>query len=491
MGLVRYDAAIIGAGGEGLAAAIVLAKAGLSALVVDRAAAPGGRLVTRSFHPGFSAGPYGDDVAEIPPALFHELGLAAAGLAMAPAPASLALWPGRRHVIGRDAGDGAAALLHEAAARRAAILARAAQDAATPPPRFTVFAGKRAAPWPAEDWATERLASLAAARIASADGAAHLMALALAGRAGDPFLAGSALHLLAAPAGFASPGGPGGLAAALEARARRAGAELRCGVEAIEIRRERRGATLVLADGSEIAAAAILSTLDFKQTFLSLFAWSSLPPALGARIGQYRMDGGAARLLLALDAPPDLPPFALRSPLHVMPDPQRLAAAHSACRAGLIPDHPPAVARFVSASDPGLAPAGKAVLAVTLGAIPHRLFDGGWTRDKRDLLKARALRDLEAVLPGLSPRVLASQLLVPPDMEAALGITAGDLMGGEIAADQMLGQRPWLDCAAPRTPLAGLYLAGGSTAAGLAASLASGAEAARAIIADKRAGRLP
>ncbi len=128
---MRYDAAIIGAGGEGLAAAIILAGAGLSTLIVERAAMPGGRLVTRPFHPGFSAGPYCDDIAEIPPALFHELGLAAAGLAMAPAPASLALWPDRRHVIGRDAGDGAAALLNEAAARRTAVLARAAREAAT------------------------------------------------------------------------------------------------------------------------------------------------------------------------------------------------------------------------------------------------------------------------------------------------------------------------------------------------------------------------
>ena len=54
----------------------------------------------------------------------------------------------------------------------------------------------------------------------------------------------------------------------------------------------------------------------------------------------------------------------------------------------------------------------------------------------------------------------------------------------------MLGLRPWLDRAAPRTPIAGLYLAGPSTAAGALASCASGVFAARALIADLAAGRL-
>jgi phytoene dehydrogenase-like protein len=258
----------------------------------------------------------------------------------------------------------------------------------------------------------------------------------------------------------------------------------------MEIRRDKTGLSLILADGETIAASAILSTLDLKRTFLGLFPWKALPRDLAARAGGYRMGGGTARLLLALDAPPDLPPYAQRSPLHLMPDAEALAAANSACRAGLIPDTPPAIARLISATDPALAPAGKAVLTLTLGAIAHRLFDGGWTRDKRDRLKARGLQILETALPGLSARVLAARLFVPPDMEAALGATGGDVWGGEIAADQMLGDRPGHGAVAPRTPLPGLYLAGGSTAAGLGASLASGAHAARAIIADKRAGRV-
>ena len=63
---MRYDAAIIGAGANGLTAAAVLARAGLKVVVIERSQRAGGRLVTDTFHPGFSASAFTDRVAEIP-----------------------------------------------------------------------------------------------------------------------------------------------------------------------------------------------------------------------------------------------------------------------------------------------------------------------------------------------------------------------------------------------------------------------------------------
>ena len=488
--MVRYDVAIIGASSDGLAAAVALAKAGLKTRVVERADGPGGALKTRAFHPGFTASPFADGAAPVPPEIDWSLGLARAGAIAQPASTSLALWPDGRSLIGRGAGAAAAALIAESRTRAAAVLARAAAEAEAVPARGWFARQPERLAWPSEDWAGARLAELAAERADDAE-AAHLVAHAVAGRTADPLLAGSALHLLAAGDGGAMPGGPVRLATVLAGLAASAGAELSYGVDVTEIRRTKdRVGALVLADGTEIAARAAISTLDLKQTFLSLFAWSALPGDTAKRAGLYRMGGGIARVLLALDAPPAVPAWAARGPIHVAPDLRAFSEAYAACQAGLIPERPPVTLRLVSAADPGLAPVGQATMTATLSGIPVRLFDGAWTREKRDFVRDRALAAIEDVLPGTAAHVLEALVIAPPDIEEALGATDGDLWGGEIASDQMLGARPWLDRAAPRTPVDGLYLAGPSTAAGVLASCASGVHAARAVFADLKAGRL-
>src|SRR5208282_731300 len=113
-----------------------------------------------------------------------------------------------------------------------------------------------------------------------------------------------------------------------------------------------------------------------------------------------------------------------------------------------------------SDGDPSLAPPSAAVVTATLGAVPFRLFDGAWTHEMRELLRSRALEAAEAVSPGFAARVVGCEVVAPPDIEDALGATEGDLAGGEIAGDQMLGSGLWAAPAMPRTPIAGLYLAG-------------------------------
>jgi phytoene dehydrogenase-like protein len=320
------------------------------------------------------------------------------------------------------------------------------------------------------------------------------MAKALEGRAAHPDLAGSALHLLAPPGGSGLVvGGLQRLTDSLLTAAQNAGAEIICGLEVTDIdRRNGKMVGLRLADGAEISARAIISTLDLKRTFLSLFAWSDLPRAVASRAGSFRMTGSTARLLFALDGLPNRPAFArgdlFAGPIHIAPDAG--GSAYAAWRAGTVAEQLPITLRFISATDPQSCPPGAAMMTATVGCVPLRLFDGSWTHEKRDALREQVLACIEHVLPGTAARVQACELIVPPDIEEALGCTDGDLWGGEIAADQMFGFRPWLDCAAPRTPIGGLYLAGPSTTAGVLGTCASGVFAARALAADLKAGRL-
>ena len=440
---MQYDVAIIGAGADGLAAASLLARAGRKVVVLERSLHAGGRCVTSEFSPGFLASPYADTLASPPPALLPLLGLS--GLLEDFAP------------VGVDI-----------ARRRGRALARVLEGALAPAPRGlwqrlrAQLLAVEARPWPGADWADESITAL------RAHAGQNDWRTALAGRTTDPELAGSALALFAAPQSRAVQGGLGSIGAALQARAAQAGAELRFGQEVAEIMLSRRGASgVALGDGTRVDAGAVISTLDFKRTFLGLFRWSDLPPTLLRDAGAWRMGGGRARLLLALDAPP---PFT--KPIFVPGGDN----ARSQFRHGVLPDLPPLLADPVSMRDPSLAPAGKAVLTLTLSAIPTRLFDGDWSQEKRETLLARALARLA---PLNLPPLCAAATIVPPDIEESLGLTGGDLDGGDLAPDQMLGLRP-----AARSAVPGLYLAGPSSAAGPLGLGVAGITAALALMAD-------
>lgn len=481
--MVRYDAAIIGAGANGLAAAATLGRAGLKVMVLERAAACGGRAATREFYPGFHASPFVDELAPIPAEIFRTLDLARHGAIFVPTPSSLALWPDRRHEVLHWTGSDAFNRFRATARKQADdIHAGVFADAAQVPEHRWFGSVPAPAPWPGEEWSNFSLTDVLDEAFGSGDAQAHMLAAALSGRAADPFAAGSALHLLAGGACGTTMGGLATLGGALEASAKTAGAEISLGLEVADVRlRGKRSVGVHLADGTQIEARAVISTLDLRRTFFSLFGWKDLPKAVEQRVSRYRFAAGRARLLLALDVAPSLDADFAQGPIHVAPDAAAVARAQDSWHNGVVPDQPPLMLRLVSAADPRLAPTGKAVLTATLGCIPHRLFDGAWTNEKRTALRDRTLAQIEAALPGVTASVVGSELIVPPDIEEQLGITEGDVDGGEIAPDQMFGLRGFAEHPGSRTPIAGLYLGGVSPAPG---TCAAGIAAAHAVMAD-------
>jgi len=129
-------------------------------------------------------------------------------------------------------------------------------------------------------------------------------------------------------------------------------------------------------------------------------------------------------------------------------------------------------------------------MTVTVGAAPARPFDGDWNAERRERLREAALAAADSVAPGTSARVLASETIVGPDIEQALGLTDGDLDGGELAPDQALSYRPFLDWDCGRTAIKGLYLGGHCVAPSPFLLGVSAMRAVGALLADLKSGRL-
>ena len=502
-----FDAAIVGAGPEGLVAAIMLARAGLRVCVLEKENEPGGRAVTREFHPGFRASPYADELPAIAPRLYRELELARHGAILAPSPASTCVsGAGQSFFFADDVRTARTAppesrvgliayrreieCLQEAIEARASIVMARARGFSLNPRLGSV----RSTPWPAGGWANASLEELLRVRIPDPVLRLHVAADATSGRAVSPSLAGTALHALAPGVGRSGqpPGGMGKLGAALTRVASASGALLRCGAEVTNIPvKSGRVRSVVIGGREEISARVVISALDLKRTVLDLTRWSDVPQELIRRVGQYRQAGQTARVLFALDAPPELPlareiPDAAHGPIHVVPTFESLALAHETWRAGALPQAPLVTLRIPSYADPRLAPVGKSVMTATLAAIPAQLHEGSWLNEKRGQLLAVALAAAERVMPGISSRVIASKTIVGPEIEAALGCNDGDLDGGELAPDQALGFRPFedIDWQDGRTPIAGLYLGGASSAVAPFLLGASGERAALAVLTD-------
>jgi len=508
----RYDVAIIGAGPEGLIAATLLARGGARVIVLEKNAEPGGRAATREFHPGFRASTFADELAAIPRRLFWSLDLARHGALLRYAPASVCVSASGTSVLYGDdeklarsvspfLAPSLLALSAEIGGWQEAMAERAARSEPAPAPRLSFWERQKSAPWPGEDLGRHSLADALAGRVSDAATRLHLAADALSGRAASPFLAGTALYLLRGGGSGVALGGLGNFGRALARVTQEAGAVIRSGAEVSDVRAARnlfggRRATAVVVGAEEVAARAVLSTLDAKRSFLSLFDWKQLPTSLVKQAGQFRIRGQSARVLFALDAIPAFPlaqdaPELARGPIHVLSSLETMSQASDSWRAGALPDNPPVTLHVPSLADPRLAPAGKAVMTATISAVPAHLFDGPWTADKRAAVVKRALKAADQVAPGTSARVLASDVVVATDVEAALALSDGDLDGGELSPDQALSFRPWQSCSGSRTPIAGFYLAGPSAAPSPFLTGASGQHAALTILADLKAGRLP
>ena len=523
------DVIIIGGGHNGLVAAFYLAKAGLKPLVLERNQQPGGAAVTGEFHPGFRCSLLAHAAGPLRPEVMGDMQLARHGLKLiTPECGTTALSPdGRALTLYNDTAAACRAVgmfsardaqkypEFEEALRK---IGRVIGDALklTPP---NIDDPSRADLWGmlqtgqslrrlgkkmmyrALRWGPMAAADLVAEFFETELLRAVIAARGIFGTALGPWSAGSSLVLLIRagsdphPAGSAyfAVGGMGSITQAMAAAAREAGVDVRLDAEVAEIRVKDGAATgVVLKNGEEIAARAIVSNADPRRTLLKLVDPLHLTPDFVMKLQNYRMAGSVAKVNLALAGLPkftalngDSGNAALRGRLHIGPEIDYLERAFDASKYGEFSRHPHLDFTVPTLTDPSLAPAGKHVMSIYVQYAPFKLKGADW-ESQRGPLGDTVIQTLSQYAPDLPGLVLGKQIITPQDLETNYGLTGGHIFHGELALDQFFTMRPILDWARYRTPIQNLYLCGSGTHPGDGLTGGSGANAAREILKEIR-----
>jgi phytoene dehydrogenase-like protein len=526
------DVVIIGGGHNGLVAAAYLAKNGLDTLVCERRDVVGGASVSEHpFGPGYTVTSLSYVVSLLPPDLVRDLRLASHGYHVFPQGPYFAPRADGRYLR----------LPHEPAARRAEIAKFSARDAAAYDgyqahlagigailgPMLAEIPPRLGSRRPSDLWRQGLLlrhlrkldtrAAVDVTRLLTgsiADLVEHYFesdalrgVLAVSGVIGawaGPRSAGTGYVMLhhhiggvgGQPGAWGFPrGGMGGVADALAAAARSFGAEIRTGAEVARIRISGgRAAGVTLADGTEVAAATVVTTAHPQISFLRLLDPAVLPAGFVADIRGWQTRSGTVKINLALGR---LPVFAS----HPEADPQvhggtivlaesldDVENAFQEAVSGRPSSVPFADICLPSVFDDSLAPAGRHVMSMFTQWVPH-----GYADEPDDAALAayadRVVARMEAVAPGFADSVLHRQVIGPQQMQQEYGLVGGNIFHGELSLGQMFHGRPAAGYADLRTPVPGLYQAGSATHGGGGVTGIPGRNVVRQIMADRRAAR--
>jgi phytoene dehydrogenase-like protein len=508
---------VIGAGHNGLVAAAYLARAGRKVVVVEAAAHVGGAAVTREFAPRFRVSAVAHLTHLLDPAIVRELDLQRHGLAFArdslmtvalDADGEALVLDAERIVAGpASASDRAAYPEFIARMRRfGAVLGR---QHGRVPPRLAWQRWTDALPAALLGLDIRRLGredmreflrvvtmaiydvleeSFESPLLKGAIALDAVLGTKLGARSGNTVF--SYLHRLSGAAqgaarGPALPrGGVGSVTDALAAAARSAGAEIRlgCPVAAIVVAGGRAGGVR-LADGEYLAADAIVSSADPKNTLLTLLGARHLEAEFAQRIDHLRATGTAAKLHLALAGLPAFRGVAAEHAgerLVISPSATYADEAFNPAKYRRYSQQPVLEISVPTVHDATLAPAGQHVLSAIVQYAPHDL-EGGWDA-ARGPFQELLLDLLERHAPGIRRQVLAAELLTPADIERDYRISGGHWHHGELTIDQALMLRPAPGAAQYATPVAGLYLCGAGCHPGGGIIGAAGRNAARVVI---------
>jgi len=525
---MKYDAAIIGGGHNGLTCAAYLARAGRKVVVLERRHVLGGAAVTEEIYPGFKFSVASYVVSLLRPEIIRDLDLPRHGMELLPLDGTLTpmqngdyLWRVNDHSRTRreiarhsrldaEAYDEYGKAMIEMGRFAKPILGMTPPDPTSLDPRGLLkllgigkrFRGMRhhdrvnqvqlltmsAVDFLDQWFETDVLkATMAASGIIGtflgvrSPGTAYVLLHHYMGEIDGAFRSWGL-----------SRGGTGAVSDAIGAAAREFGAEIRLEASVSRILTKGERATgVVLENGDEIAADAVISSVDPNLTFLQFLDPAALPGEFVEGVRRYKYRGSSGKVNLALDALPDFrclpgPGPHLRGAISISPSVDYMERAYDDAKYGRFSRRPYVDMVIPSLTDPSVAPPGKHVMSCFVQYAPYHLKDAhgaplSWD-DHREAFGDAVIDAIAEYAPNIRDIILHRQVLTPLDIERTFGLTEGNIFQGELTLEQLFFLRPVPGWAQYTTPVDGLYMCGSATHPGGGIMGAPGKNAAMTIL---------
>ena len=526
----KYDVIVIGGGHNGLTNAAYLARAGKKVLVLERRHVLGGAAVTEEIFPGFKFSVCSYVVSLLRPEIIRDLDLPRHGLEILPLDGTFTPMPGgdylwrvndhgkTRREIARHSRLDAEAYEEFGKAMQAMcrfvkpILGMTPPDPATLNPRELMkllFIGKRFQGLASEDKYNQvQLMTMSAVDfldqwfetdvLKATMSASGIIGTFLGVR--SPGTAYVLLHHYMGEIdgafrswGFAR-GGTGAISNAIADSARELGAEIRTQAPIARIMvKNNRAHGVVLANGDEIHADVVSSSVDPRNTFLRFIEEGQLPDEFLEDVRRYKFRGSSGKVNLALDALPDFkclpgPGAHLRGAISISPSVEYMERAYDDAKYGNFSRHPYIDMVIPSLTDPSVAPPGKHVMSCFVQYAPYKLRAGLNWDDQREAFGNAVIETISEYAPNFKNIILNKQVLTPLDLEREFGLSEGNIFQGELSLEQLFFLRPVPGYAQFRTPVKNLYMCGSATHPGGGIMGAPGRLAALEILKDVKAG---
>ena len=522
------DVVVVGGGHNGLAAAAVLAKAGLGVEVFEAAERPGGAIASGEVtRPGFVSDLFATNMNLFLGSAFyqeHAGELEATGLAFARSDHPYAnLFPGGRGLgverdveatlerLGRHAPGDAAGWreLDESFSRLSGPLFELYGTAvgSLEMGRVLARAGRQLGRQGLRELGQLVASScreLVDAHLSSEEAKAlvcswglHLdLAPDVSGGAVFPFLEAFAdMHLGMAVVRGGASRLTDALVSIVEAHGGRV--TVRAPVARILVEAGRASGVLLESGERRLARRAVFANVAPSALAGGLLDESELPGETVRALRRYRF--GPATMMLHMACAGPVPwaageEFQRYAYVHLAPYVDDLARTYASAVAGELPSEPLLVVGQTTAVDPSRAPEGGHLLWVQVRALPTRILSdpegqlAGWRWDEAaEPYADRVLRKLERYAPGLGGLVLDRSVWSPSALERwDRNLVGGDSIGGSMHPRQNFLFRPVPGMARYRLPLAGLYLVGAGAWPGPGVNAGSGYLAAKDLLASLR-----